>query len=177
MNKIAVIERPKLIILTKLDITAITDEMSDIPVLDADVDVRDRLDRGTIVLKIFSVEKTDAGEITDKLSDMKPQYAEVWVDEISNQIIALGDIGLMQQYDKIIRELDQKWINRTLHTFRLKWPTPTRSPPTSSTCTKVAPPRKAPASGPAPPAATTRTTEAPATEPPRPRPHPEWNCG
>ena len=121
MNKIAVIERPKLIILTKLDITAITDEMSDIPVLDADVDVRDRLDRGTIVLKIFSVEKTDAGEITDKLSDMKPQYAEVWVDEISNQIIALGDIGLMQQYDKIIRELDQKWINRTLHTFRLKW--------------------------------------------------------
>ena len=121
MNKIAVIERPKLIVLTKLDITAITDEMSDIPVLDSAVDVRDRLDRGTIVLKIFSVERTDAGEIADKLSDMKPQYAEVWVDEMSNQIIALGDIGLMQQYGKIIRELDQKWINRTLHTFRLKW--------------------------------------------------------
>ena len=121
MNKIAVIERPQLIVLTKLDITAITDEMSDIPVLDSAVDVRDRLDRGTIVMKIFSVERTDAAEITDKLSDMKPQYAEVWVDEMSNQIIALGDIGLMQQYDKIIRELDQKWINRTLHTFRLKW--------------------------------------------------------
>ncbi len=121
MNKIAVIERPDVIILTKLEITQITNEMSDIPVLDSAIDVRDRLDRGTIVLKIFNVERTDAGDISEKLADMKPDYAEVWVDEMSNQIIVLGDIGLCQQYDKIIRELDQKWLNRKLHTFRLKW--------------------------------------------------------
>ena len=121
MNGIAVIERPQLIILTKLDLSTITDEMSDIPVLDAAVDIRDRLDRGTIVMKIFPVTISDAGEIADKISEMKPQYAEVWVDELSNQIIVLGDIGLCQQYDKIIRELDQKWLNRRMHTFRLKW--------------------------------------------------------
>ncbi len=121
MNKIAVIERPDVIILTKLEITQITNEMSDIPVLDSAVDVRDRMDRGTIVLKIFNVERTDAVEISEKLADMKPDYAEVWVDEMSNQIIVLGDIGLCQQYDKIIRELDQKWLNRKLHTFRLRW--------------------------------------------------------
>ncbi len=121
MNGIAVIERPQLIILTKLDLATITDEMSDIPVLDAAVDIRDRVDRGTIVMKIFPVTVSDASEIADKISEMKPQYAEVWVDELSNQIIVLGDIGLCQQYDKIIRELDQKWLNRRMHTFRLKW--------------------------------------------------------
>tara|TARA_Y100000589_G_scaffold331500_2_gene385326 strand:- start:344 stop:3100 length:2757 start_codon:yes stop_codon:yes gene_type:complete len=121
MNGIAVIERPQLIILTKLDLATITDEMSDIPVLDAAVDIRDRQDRGTIVMKIFPVTVSDASEIADKISEMKPQYAEVWVDELSNQIIVLGDIGLCQQYDKIIRELDQKWLNRRMHTFRLKW--------------------------------------------------------
>ena len=110
-----------MIILTKLDLTTITDEMSDIPVLDAAVDIRNRKDRGTIVMKIFPVTVSDAGEIADKISEMKPQYAEVWVDELSNQIIVLGDIGLCQQYDKIIRELDQKWLNRRMHTFRLKW--------------------------------------------------------
>lgn len=121
MNGIAVIERPNLIILTKLDLGTITDEMSDIPVLDAAVDIRGRQDRGTIVMKIFPVTVSDAAEIKDKISEMKPQYAEVWVDELSNQIIVLGDIGLCQQYDKIIRELDQKWLNRRMHTFRLKW--------------------------------------------------------
>lgn len=118
LNQIGVIERSDIIVIGPLD--SMLSDIGDIPVLGVDADVLPRQDRGTLVIKVFAVEKTEALVIGDRINEMFPDYGSLTVDPISNQIVLLGDIGLCQQIQLLINQLDRIWRSGRLKTFRLK---------------------------------------------------------
>jgi len=117
LNQIGVIERPDIIVIGPLD--SMLSDIGDIPVLGVDIDVMNRQDRGTLVIKVFGIEKTEAGVIGDRINEMFPDYGSLTVDPISNQLVLLGDIGLCQQIQLLIDQLDRIWRSGGLKTFRL----------------------------------------------------------
>ena len=118
LNQVGVIERPDIIVIGPLD--SMLSDIGDIPVLGVDDHVMQRQDRGTLVIKVFSVEKTEAAVIGDRINEMFPDYGMLTVDPISNQLVLLGDIGLCQQIQLLIDQLDRIWRSGRLKTFRLK---------------------------------------------------------
>jgi hypothetical protein len=116
LNDIAVVEKPDMIILNDLNQIIRT---GDLPVLQSRVDVMNRTDRGTIVIKIFKLVNANAEIVGERIAEMLPDYASMSIDPNSNQIVLLGDIGLMQQVQKLINELDDNYIEVRLQTFRL----------------------------------------------------------
>lgn len=118
LNQVGVIERSDIIVIGPLD--SMLSDIGDIPVLGVDVDVMRRQDRGTLVIKVFGVEKTEAGVIGERINEMFPDYGSLTVDPISNQIVLLGDVGLCQQIQLLIHQLDRIWRSGRLKTFRLK---------------------------------------------------------
>jgi type II secretion system protein D len=119
LNQIGVIVRDDIIIIGPLD--SMLDDIGDIPVLGVDEDVMDRQDRGTLVIKVFSIKETEAGVIGDRINEMFPDYGLLTVYPVSNQIVLLGDIGLCQQVQLLIHQLDRIWRSGELKTFRLKY--------------------------------------------------------
>ncbi|MDP7069809.1 MAG: secretin N-terminal domain-containing protein [Phycisphaerales bacterium] len=120
MNDIGIIERPQVIFIGKLeDMVA---QLGEIEVVPASQSIRDRMDRGTLVFKVFQVNSTDAGQIKDDLDDFFPtSWARFREDDLSNQIMVLGDVGLCQQIETIIEDLDRKWLQPVVETFRLRY--------------------------------------------------------
>jgi general secretion pathway protein D len=119
LNDIGVIERDDVIILGPLsDIVSIR---GDLPVLGPQDNVLGREDRGTIVIKIFPVHKARAEGIGDQILEKFPDYATLTVDTNSNQIVVMGDIGLCQQVQRLINELDANYANVATETFRLRY--------------------------------------------------------
>ncbi len=116
LNDIGVIEKDDVIILNDIQFTVRT---GDLPVLPPSVDVLERTDRGTIVIKIFSVINANAEGIGERIQETLPDYATLTVDPNSNQIVLLGDIGLCQQVQKLITELDNNYIDIVTQTYRL----------------------------------------------------------
>ncbi|MDP7005367.1 MAG: secretin N-terminal domain-containing protein [Phycisphaerales bacterium] len=119
LNDVGVIERNDIIIIGTLQ--DMLDDIGDIPVIGVDEDVMNRQDRGTLVIKVYSVEKTEANVIGDNISEMFPDYGSLTVYPESNQIVLLGDIGLCQQVQQLINQLDRIWRSGKLKTFRLKY--------------------------------------------------------
>ncbi len=119
LNDIGVIERPDIVIIGLLD--QMLNDVGDIPVLGVDDDVMQRQDRGTLVIKIFAVERTEAAVIGDRIGDMFPDYGSLSVDPVSNQIVMLGDVGLCQQVQHLVNQLDRIWRSGRLRTFRLEY--------------------------------------------------------
>lgn len=118
LNQVGVIERSDIIVIGPLD--SMLSDIGDIPVLGVDENVMQRQDRGTLVIKVFAVEKTEAAVIGDRINEMFPDYGSLTVDPISNQLVLLGDIGLCQQIQLLIDQLDRIWRSGRLKTFRLK---------------------------------------------------------
>ncbi|MFT4592718.1 MAG: type II secretion system protein D [Phycisphaerales bacterium] len=119
LNQVGVIERNDIIIIGPLD--SMLSDIGDIPVLGVDDDVMHRQDRGTLVIKVFSVEVTEAQVIGDRINEMFPDYGSLTVYPDSNQLVLLGDIGLCQQIQDLIKQLDRIWRSGKLKTFRLKY--------------------------------------------------------
>jgi general secretion pathway protein D len=119
LNQVGVIERDDIIIIGPLD--SMLSDIGDIPVLGADDDVMQRQDRGTLVIKVFSVEVTEAQVIGDRINEMFPDYGSLTVYPDSNQLVLLGDIGLCQQIQDLIHQLDRIWRSGKLKTYRLKY--------------------------------------------------------
>lgn len=118
LNEVGVVERDDVIILNQLGDMP---QVGDLPVLDSRTDVMNRLDRGTVVIKIFAVRNASAEFVYDRIVDTFPNYAKVSYDPNSNQIIVLGDIGLCQQVQRLINELDQTFGQARTKTFRLAY--------------------------------------------------------
>ncbi len=118
LNDIGVIERPDRII-----IGAISDIVSgiDMPVLGPDDDLRDRTDLGNFVMKIFRLTEADAEALGEQLGDNLPEYASLTIDPNSNQLVVVGDIGLCQQIQELIDQLDKTYLKVKTETFRLKY--------------------------------------------------------
>jgi len=119
LNQVGVIEREDIIIIGPLD--SMLSDIGDIPVLGVDEDVMLRQDRGTLVIKVFSVERTEAQVIGDRINEMFPDYGSLTVYPDSNQLVLLGDVGLCQQIQDLIYQLDRIWRSGKLQTFRLKY--------------------------------------------------------
>ncbi|MEE2908467.1 MAG: secretin N-terminal domain-containing protein [Planctomycetota bacterium] len=119
LNGVGIIERQDVILIG--DLATMTKEMGEIEVVSATESVMGRADRGTLIIKIFQVELATADNILDNIQEFVPDYGKYAVDGLSNQIMVLGDVGLCQQFQVIIEQLDQKWVNQRMHTFRLKW--------------------------------------------------------
>ncbi|MCH8165385.1 MAG: hypothetical protein IH889_07230, partial [Planctomycetes bacterium] len=115
LNGVGVIEREDRIII------ALISEMQqhDTPVFGPDDDIKDRTDRGTFVIKIFRIKNTNAADISNQLQGTLPTHATLGVDENSNSIILMGDIGLCQRMGKLISELDHRYLRVKTETFRL----------------------------------------------------------
>lgn len=102
-NGIAVVETTDLIMLR--DIGEI--DKQDVPVLGPDENIMDRTDFGSIVEKVFSLRHASAANLFEMLKDSKPAFAKMAVDAESNQLIIMGNIGLLQRFQRIITALDQ----------------------------------------------------------------------
>ena len=118
LNQIGVIERDDIIIIGPLD--AMLSDLGDIPVLGVNDDVMPRQDRGTLVIKVFAIERAEAEVIGDQITEMFPDYGSLGIYPESNQLVLLGDIGLCQQIQQLINQLDKIWRSGKLRTFRLK---------------------------------------------------------
>ena len=116
LNGVGVIETEDVIIISSLDEIG---QNPDLPVIPAKVSIKDRLDRGTVVIKIFPVVNRNAEGIFTQIEETKPSYVSISLDVDSNQLVVMGDIGYCQQVQHIIDELDKKWVIGETRTFRL----------------------------------------------------------
>jgi type II secretion system protein D len=120
MNNIGIIERSRVIFIGELD--KMVTQLGEIEVVSASESIDDRPDRGGLIFKIFQIENTDAGQIKDDLADFFPEeWARIKEDDLSNQIMMLGDVALCQQVEKIIKDIDRQWLKPVIETFRLRY--------------------------------------------------------
>jgi type II secretion system protein D len=120
MNDIGIIERPEVIFIGKLD--DMTSQLGELEVVPAGGSLVDRGDRGTLIFKIFQVESADARQVTESITTFFPDaWATIQASELSNQIMVLGDVGLCQQIETIIGDLDRTWLQSVIRTFRLRY--------------------------------------------------------
>ena len=120
MNDIGIIERKDVIFIGKLD--DMIEQLGELEVVSAATSLASRTDRGTLILKIFQVNNTGANQISESLAAFFPEnWAKIQQDELSNQIMVLGDVGLCQQVESIIADLDKKWLQTIIKTFRLQY--------------------------------------------------------
>ena len=119
LNQVGVIERDDMIIIGPLD--SMLGNIGDIPVLGVDDNVMNRQDRGTLVIKVFGIERTEAAVIGDRINELFPDYGSLTVYPVSNQIVLLGDVGLCQRIQVLIDQLDRIWRSGEVKTFRLKY--------------------------------------------------------
>lgn len=118
LNGIGVIERDDIIIIDTLDNIHRTQFT---PVLNAQVDIMNRTDVGVVVMKIFSLTEAPAADIAEHIDTLYQLGDKLAVDPNSNQVVVIGDIGLQQQVQRLIDELDATWINAETRTFRLRY--------------------------------------------------------
>lgn len=102
-NGIAVVESFDLIMLR--DLAEI--DRQDVPVLGPDESVLNRTDLGSIVEKVFALRHGSAANLLEMLKDSKPGFAKMAADPESNQLIVMGNIGLLQRMERLITSLDQ----------------------------------------------------------------------
>jgi len=115
---VAVVETPTTI--TLRDITEITKQ--DVPVLGPDESTLERTDVGTVVEKVFALRHSNAKNIGEMLKDSIPDYAKRTIDEDSNQIAVMGNVGLLQRLERLIGSLDRPSAGALqAETFRLKY--------------------------------------------------------
>lgn len=117
-NGIAVVETADLIMLR--DIAEI--DRQDVPVIGPDESVLQRTDYGTIAEKVFSFRNGSAGNLETALKDSLPDYASLFVDKDSNQVVVRGNISLLQRVERLVDSLDRPGSAAlTTETFRLRY--------------------------------------------------------
>lgn len=115
---VAVVEGPTII--TLRDINEITRQ--DVPVVPGDESLLERTDYGSIVQKVYSMRNASAKNVGELIKDNVPDFAKIMVDEQSNQLAVLGNIGLLQRLEKLIASLDMPAAaSLGSETFRLRY--------------------------------------------------------
>lgn len=115
---IGVVETRDLI--TLRDISEV--DRQSVPVLGADESTLDRRDLGTMVEKVFALRHASAANLGEVLKEATPDYAKLFIDEQSNQIIVRGNISLLQRIERIVTSLDRpSTAALNTATFRLRF--------------------------------------------------------
>ncbi|MFG0328661.1 MAG: secretin N-terminal domain-containing protein [Phycisphaerales bacterium] len=113
---IAVIDRGTYISLTPL----LQIVKGDAPFIPPGESVLGRTDSGMIAEKAYQISNGNAKNILDSIRESLPTDAKVSVNEDSNQIIVLFNIGLLQRVEKLLTQLDVS-TELELETFRLRY--------------------------------------------------------
>lgn len=116
-NRIAVIDRGSH--LAVVPVAQIQEGMA--PVLGPDDPVLGRLDTGMVVEKVFQIKYGRASTIKDKIQAQGPPNMKIEVEDASNQIIALYNVGTLQRLQEQINKLDIPGGNLQLETFYLRY--------------------------------------------------------
>ena len=115
---IAVVETDDIIILR--DINEVIRQ--DVPVIGPNESVLDRTDLGTMAEKVYRIRNSEADALADALGEVVPEYAKITVDESSNHIAVLGNIGLLRRIEALITGMDQPGSRALVtRTFRLRY--------------------------------------------------------
>lgn len=115
---VAVVEGPTII--TLRDINEVTRQ--DVPVIAGDESLLPRTDYGSIVQKVYTLRNASAKNVGELIKDNVPDFAKIMVDEQSNQVAVLGNIGLLQRLERLIDSLDMPAAaSLASETFRLRY--------------------------------------------------------
>ncbi|GIW74371.1 MAG: hypothetical protein KatS3mg103_0893 [Phycisphaerales bacterium] len=115
---IAVVETEDIIILR--DINEVVRQ--DVPVIGPNQSVLGRTDLGSMAEKVYRIRYSQAKALADALEDVVPEYAKITVDESSNHIAVLGNIGLLKRIESLIQGMDQPGSRALVtRTFRLRY--------------------------------------------------------
>jgi len=115
---VAVVETDEIVILR--DINEVVRQ--DVPVIGPSVSVLGRRDLGTMAEKVYRVANSSAPDLAEALGEVVPDYAKITVDESSNYIAVLGNVGLLQRIEMLIAGLDQPGSRALVtETFRLRF--------------------------------------------------------
>lgn len=115
---IAVVETRELVILR--DIAEIVRQ--DVPVIGPEESVLDRRDLGVMAEKVFALSNTTAEEVAKLVKDGLPDYAKVGFDKSSNTVVVLGNIGMLQRVERLVRSIDQPSAASLMtETFKLRF--------------------------------------------------------
>mgnify|MGYP006280124111 CR=1 FL=1 len=115
-NGVGIIEKKDVILIGLIDELM---QFGQLPVVPADESVMGRMDKGSLVVKIFRLDEAPAEEVHERITENLPSYATVTVDVNSNQIMVMGDIALAQHMTEVITALDHNYLQTETVTFRL----------------------------------------------------------
>lgn len=115
---VGVVETRDLVILRNIgEITR-----QDVPVVGPHESVLDRRDLGAVVEKVFLLRHASARNIGEIIKDSIPDYAKMYVDADSNQVVVMGNIALLQRLEEVIAALDRpSAASLATETFRLRY--------------------------------------------------------
>ncbi|UYV11566.1 MAG: hypothetical protein NCW75_09655 [Phycisphaera sp.] len=117
-NGVAVVETQDIILIR--DIAEVIRQ--DVPVIGPSESVLDRTDLGSMAEKIYRINNSEASDLAEALGDVVPDYAKITVDEASNHIAVLGNIGLLRRIEGLINGMDQPGSRALVtKTFRLRY--------------------------------------------------------
>ncbi|MBY0260713.1 MAG: hypothetical protein K2Q20_00115, partial [Phycisphaerales bacterium] len=117
-NGVAVVETQDLILLRDLGEI----DRQDVPVIGPDETLIGRTDQGSIVEKVFALRHASAPNVQELLKTTLPPFAKMTMDPESNQLIVMGNIGLLQRIERLVVSLDQPAAaSLATETFRLRY--------------------------------------------------------
>ena len=94
----------------------------DVPVVGSEVSLAERTDLGTVIEKVFALSNSSAENVGAIVKESLPDYAKINVDKSSNQIVVLGNIGLLQRIERLVKNLDRpSTAALSTETFRLRF--------------------------------------------------------
>ncbi|MCC6321657.1 MAG: hypothetical protein IT438_09525 [Phycisphaerales bacterium] len=119
-NGIGAVETDKYIILRAIEEI----DRQDVPVIGPDESVLDRKDIGFIYSKVYALHHSTAENIHEIVKSTLPPFAKdkSSFDAESNQILVMGNIGLLQRIESLVKALDQaSSASLTSETFKLNY--------------------------------------------------------
>ncbi len=100
---VCVVENDEIVVLRSIQEV----DRQDVPVIGPDDSVLDRTDRGVFFQKVYRLNHASAENLAEVLEEELPDYAKLFADPDSNQVVVLGNIGLLQRLERIVVSLDQ----------------------------------------------------------------------
>ncbi|MFW5652740.1 MAG: secretin N-terminal domain-containing protein, partial [Planctomycetota bacterium] len=91
------------------------------PLIGPDQSLRNRRDVGMIAEKVYQVRFGRAQALREALADSLPLNAKYSVDESSNQIVVLYNIGTLKRIEALIEALGVPDASQVMRTFRLQY--------------------------------------------------------
>jgi len=93
-----------------------------VQVVGPDESLQARTDPGVIIEKVFALRHATAENMGTILKDSLPDYAKMTVDKESNQVVIMGNVGLLKRLERVISSLDQPAAaSLVTETFRLRY--------------------------------------------------------